>query len=61
MRQAPRRCATAMVHCIRGDEIAFVEPEPHVEISGLLADGDMRLRDDRAIQFALRQHSEISG
>ena len=41
-----------------GDDFPFVEAEPHLEVSGLLADGDMRLRNDRSIESALRQQRE---
>src|SRR5215218_909017 len=40
------------------DAIPFVESEPYLEMPGLLADGDMRLRDDRSIEIALRQQRE---
>ena len=43
------------------DDVASVEPEPYLEMSGLLADGDMRLRNDRAVEVALRQQREDLG
>src|SRR6478752_9384445 len=40
------------------DDVPFVEPEPYLEVSGLLADRDMRLRNDRSVEVALRQQRE---
>src|SRR5438270_9228377 len=42
-------------------ELAPVQPEPDVEISGLLADGRVWLGNDRPVDLALRQHAQNLG